>query len=134
LLVYSSTFLITDILSEKWGKKQAQRAVWAGFLANILMIIALIYLIYMVVKKQVPGTLLAVYIVNIIANLLFTPIQLVLQNTWLATLDILVVLGTLAYLLYKIWPKSKITFALLAPYLLWGTFATILQITILAIN
>lgn len=31
ILVYSSTFLITDLLSELWGKEEARRAVWAGF-------------------------------------------------------------------------------------------------------
>lgn len=99
-----------------------------------LMALALVYLIYLVVKKQVPSSLLLLYGANILANLAFTPIQLSLGNTLLATLDILVVLGTLGALLYKIYPKSKLIFILLVPYLLWGTFATILQITILAIN
>ncbi len=37
VLVFSATFLITDILSEKWGKKYAHRAVWVGFMANIIL-------------------------------------------------------------------------------------------------
>lgn len=36
-LVYGATFLITDLLSEVWGKKEARQAVWAGFYANIIL-------------------------------------------------------------------------------------------------
>ena len=39
-LVYSSTFLITDAISEFWGKEQAKKAVWVGFLANIMLVIS----------------------------------------------------------------------------------------------
>lgn len=38
VLVYSTTFLITDILSEKWGKQEARKAVWAGFFANVVLV------------------------------------------------------------------------------------------------
>jgi len=42
VIVYASTFLLTDILSEKWGKEQARKAVWAGFYANIVLAIAVL--------------------------------------------------------------------------------------------
>ncbi|MEX1120281.1 MAG: TspO/MBR family protein [Candidatus Paceibacterota bacterium] len=99
-----------------------------------LMALALVYLLYLVLKRRVSGNLLLLYAVNILANLAFTPIQLVLGNQFLATVDILVVLGTLSALLYKIYPQSKIVVVLLAPYFFWGAFATILQITLLVIN
>lgn len=38
-VLYASTFLITDILSEKHGKKSAQKAVWIGLSITILWII-----------------------------------------------------------------------------------------------
>jgi len=41
VIVYASTFLITDILSEKWGKQEAKKAVWAGFYANVILVIAI---------------------------------------------------------------------------------------------
>lgn len=34
-VLYSSTFLVTDILNEKYSKKDAQKAVWIGFFALI---------------------------------------------------------------------------------------------------
>ncbi len=36
-IVYASSFLVTDILSEKYGKKEAQKAVWIGFFSVISM-------------------------------------------------------------------------------------------------
>lgn len=46
-IVYAGSFLATDILSEKYGKKDATRGVWIGFSAvvafTILMQIALVF-------------------------------------------------------------------------------------------
>lgn len=39
--LYASTFLATDILNEKYGKKDAQKAVWLGFFSLLIMIIAM---------------------------------------------------------------------------------------------
>jgi len=38
-IVYSATFLLTDMLSEFYGKEIARKAVWAGFLANVMMVV-----------------------------------------------------------------------------------------------
>lgn len=46
-ICYPFTFLITDIIGEIWGKKEAQTAVWYGFIAQIistLFIVAARYL------------------------------------------------------------------------------------------
>ena len=40
VIVYSSTFLVTDILAEFYGKEKAKKAVWAGFLANIILLLS----------------------------------------------------------------------------------------------
>lgn len=42
-ITYAFTFLCTDIIGEKWGKKEASKAVFRGFLGQ-LFAIALIYL------------------------------------------------------------------------------------------
>jgi len=41
ILIYSATFLITDLISEIWGKKKAHQAVWAGFYANIVLVMSI---------------------------------------------------------------------------------------------
>lgn len=37
ILVFSATFLITDLLGELWGKREARTAVWAGFYGSIFL-------------------------------------------------------------------------------------------------
>lgn len=39
--LYASTFLATDILNEKYGKKEAKKAVWLGFSSLLLMVIVM---------------------------------------------------------------------------------------------
>lgn len=36
-IVYATSFLVTDILSENYGKKEAQKAVWIGFFSLLSM-------------------------------------------------------------------------------------------------
>lgn len=46
-IVYASSFLVTDILSENYGKKEANKAIWIGFFSlismTILMNLALLF-------------------------------------------------------------------------------------------
>lgn len=42
VLVYASTFLMTDIISELFGKEKARLAVWTGFLANLVMVVSVL--------------------------------------------------------------------------------------------
>ena len=42
VLVYASTFLLTDILSELFGEEKARLAVWTGILANMVMLVSVL--------------------------------------------------------------------------------------------
>lgn len=46
-IVYATSFLVTDILSENYGKKEAKKAVWIGFFSlismTLLMNLALVF-------------------------------------------------------------------------------------------
>lgn len=92
---------------------------------------------YKAFKKQISWMVAMPFILNLIFNLAFTPIQFGLQNNLLASLDILLVLGTLIWALHTIWKTtSKLCWVVYAniPYLLWVTFATVLQLTITYLN
>ena len=99
-----------------------------------LIIIAGGYLFLLAWRNRVSWKLFFVYCINLIANIAFTPLLLKSSSMLYATIDIVIVLVTLAYLECAFWKKHKILFWLLLPYLLWGTFATILQVTILFLN
>jgi benzodiazapine receptor len=73
-------------------------------------------------------------VLNLIFNFAFTPIQFGLKNNLLASIDILLVLGTLVWALFAIFPHLKWVAYANIPYLLWVSFATILQLTITYLN
>lgn len=89
---------------------------------------------YKAFTGKLPWLVAFPFILNLIFNLAFTPLQFGLKNNVLAAVDILLVLGTLVWALAVIYPYAKwITFANL-PYLLWVLFATVLQLTITYLN
>ena len=85
-------------------------------------------------QKQISFIVLLPFILNIIFNLAFTPVQFGLQNNLLAAIDILLVLATLIWAIIVIYPFSKWVSFIQIPYLLWVSFATILQLTITMLN
>ncbi|MBD3249820.1 queuosine precursor transporter [Candidatus Woesearchaeota archaeon] len=40
VITFSMIFFITDILSERWGKAAARKAVWAGFFSNLVLVLS----------------------------------------------------------------------------------------------
>lgn len=85
-------------------------------------------------KGKIPFKIILPFILNIIFNLLFTPIQFSLQNNILAAVDVLLVLGTLIWLMIAIYPYAKWVTYCNIPHLLWVLFATVLQISITYLN
>ena len=90
--------------------------------------------IYKAFKGEIPWIVALPFILNIIFNLAFTPIQFGLRNNYLAAADILLWLITLIWALIAIYPYIKWVSYINIPYLLWGTFATVLQLTITYLN
>lgn len=87
-----------------------------------------------VVQKRLPAAVALPFVLNLVFNLAFTPIQFGLQNNLLAAVDILLVLGTLAWALWAIWPRMRWVAYANLPYLAWVAFATVLQITVTVMN
>jgi tryptophan-rich sensory protein len=100
----------------------------------VLIAISFGYVFKLFFQKQIPFIVLLPFILNLIFNFAFTPIQFGLQNNLLATIDILLVLGTLVWLMISIFSYAKWTSYIQIPYLLWVSFATVLQLTILFLN
>jgi tryptophan-rich sensory protein len=101
---------------------------------------------YKVFTKEIPWIVALPFALNLIFNFAFTPIQFGLKNNLLASIDILLILGTLIWALIALYTfglKFHIetggpTFAWIIyaniPYLLWVSFATCLQLTITYLN
>lgn len=92
------------------------------------------YVGYLFFTKKIPFVVFLPFLLNLIFNFAFTPIQFGLQNNILAAVDILLVLGTLIWAIKSIYPyASWVTYANI-PYLAWVCFATTLQLTITYLN
>jgi len=100
----------------------------------IIIAISFGYVIYLYFKGVVPFIILLPFILNLLFNFAFTPLQFGLQNNLLASIDILLVLGTLVWALYAIYPYVALVAYVNIPYLLWVSFATFLQLTITYLN
>lgn len=85
-------------------------------------------------NKKIALLIALPFILNLIFNFAFTPIQFGLKNNYLAALDILLVLGTLIWAMVAIYPHARWITYIQIPYLLWVSFATILQLTITFLN
>ncbi len=85
-------------------------------------------------KKKIKREVVLPFALNIIFNIIFSPIQFVLQNNILAMLDILLVLFTLIWAMKVIYKHEKWITYIQIPYLAWVSFATVLQITVTYLN
>ncbi len=85
-------------------------------------------------KKKVSFAVVLPFILNLAFNFVFTPIQFGLQNNLLAAADILLALGTLIWAMAVIYKRARWVAYLQIPYLLWVSFATVLQLTVTYLN
>lgn len=85
-------------------------------------------------KKKIGFWVALPFILNLIFNLSFTPLQFGLRNNFLAAVDILLVLGTLVWAMAAIYPYARWIAYAQVPYLLWVLFATVLQLSIACLN
>lgn len=100
----------------------------------VIIAVTFIRVFYLAAIRTIPAIVIVPFILNLIFNFSFTPLQFGLQNNYLAAIDILLVLGTLIWAMIAIWPYSRGLAYAQIPYLLWVSFATILQLTITWLN
>jgi benzodiazapine receptor len=100
----------------------------------VLIAVSYGYVGYLYFTKRIPFVVLLPFILNIIFNLAFTPLQFGLRSNGLAAVDIILVLVTLVWALFVIQPYAKWVSNINIPYLLWVCFATVLQLAITFMN
>jgi len=89
---------------------------------------------YKAFTKQVPSIVALPFVLNLVFNFAFTPLQFWLRNNLLASMDILFVLGTLIWAMVAIYPYIRWVAYIQIPHLLWVSFAIVLQLTITYLN
>ena len=84
--------------------------------------------------RQVSFVIALPFILNLIFNFAFTPLQFGLKNNLYSAIDIILVLVTLVWAIIAIYPHVRWVAYAQVPYLLWVSFATVLQLTITFLN
>lgn len=100
----------------------------------ILIAISFGYTGYLFFLGRISFMVLLPFILNLIFNFAFSPIQFGLQNNLLAAIDILLILGTLIWAIIAIYPHVKWIAYMQIPYLVWVCIATVLQLTVTYLN
>jgi benzodiazapine receptor len=99
-----------------------------------ILIVSFGFVFVEAMRGQIPWRVAAPFAINLVANLIFTPIQFGLRNLPLATVDILIVWSTILWLMIAIWPRYRWVAAAQLPYFVWVSTATVLQLSITWLN
>lgn len=100
----------------------------------LIIVVSFGYVLWQYLKRRLPFGVLLPFILNLVFNAAYTPIQFGLRNNLLASVDILLVLGTLVWALAGIRRRVPWVALVNIPYLLWVAFATVLQLSITWLN
>ena len=100
----------------------------------IIILVSFGYVGYLSFTNKIPFAIFLPFLLNLIFNVIYTPIQFGLKNNWLALLDILCVLATIKLFMMAIFPYAPWIVYVNIPYLVWVSFATILQISVTWLN
>lgn len=100
----------------------------------ILIFISFSGVFYQWMNGKLSWMVVLPFILNIVFNIAFSPIQFGLRNNLLAAIDITLILATIIWAMIAIWPYMKWVALMQIPYLIWVCIATVLQLSITYLN
>lgn len=112
---------------------------WTPEPATIALIWQILYPIILVTfgfvfvqafRQKISWNVALPFAINLVANLVFTPIQFGMRNLPLASVDILIVSGTIIWMMVAVWPHYRWVAVAQVPYFVWVSIATYLQLSI----
>ena len=107
-------------------------AIW-GLLYPVIAI-TFLFVFVQVARGRMPWMVAVPFAINLVANLSFTPIQFGLRNLPLAAVDILIIWGTLVWMMVAVWRHSPWVALAQGPYFVWVSIATVLQLSMTWMN
>jgi tryptophan-rich sensory protein len=102
--------------------------IWQILYPVILVTFGIVF--FQTLRRRWPPPVAIPFAINLVANLLFTPIQFGLRNLPLAAVDILIVWGTIPWMICAVWKHQKWLALAQIPYFIWVSIATVLQLLI----
>jgi translocator protein len=106
--------------------------VWTILYAIIAVSFGVVF--YKAFTGKLPWIVAVPFILNLVFNFAFTPLQFGIRNNLLAAIDILAVFLTIIWAFVVIWSRARWIAYVNIPYLIWVSFATVLQLTITYLN
>ena len=95
-----------------------------------IILVTFLFVFVQAIRKTVPWMVALPFVINLVANLIFTPIQFGLRSLSLAALDIVIVWGTIIWMMAAIWKHYRWVAVAQVPYFVWVSIATVLQLLI----
>ena len=108
-----------------------------GLIWQILYPIILIsfgFVFLKAIRRTVPWRVALPFAINLVSNLIFTPIQFGMRNLPLAAVDILIVWATIIWMMVAVWRYYRWVAVAQVPYFVWVSLATALQLSITWMN
>jgi len=106
--------------------------VWTVLYTGIFITFGAVFV--MAFRRRIKPAVALPFVLNLLFNAAFTPLQFGLRSNVLASIDILLVLITLIWAMVAIRPHARWIMFAQIPYLLWVILATCLQLTITVMN
>lgn len=100
----------------------------------ILIVVSFGSVLKMVIQRKFPISFLLPLIVNVVSNVLWTPLFFRVQDFDLALIDILIVWGSILWIGILFWNKKRWVSYAQIPYFIWVSFATVLMFSIWILN
>ena len=118
-----------SLVKPEWTPEPATIGlVWQILYPIILVTFGFVFI--QAIRRKIPWRAAVPFALNLAANLAFTPIQFGLRSLLLAAADILLVWGTILWMMFAIWKFYRWVAVAQIPYLVWVSIATALQLSI----
>ncbi|MBK7666471.1 MAG: tryptophan-rich sensory protein [Sphingobacteriaceae bacterium] len=91
------------------------------------------YLVYQASQRK-KGKVIFIFITQLVLNFFWSIIFFAWQQPGFAAIEIIAMWLSIAYMIYVYYPIHKVASLLQIPYLLWVSFATVLNISIFLLN
>lgn len=106
--------------------------VWSVLYAMIFISYSVVF--YRVYKGQNSWDMALPFVLNLLFNFAFMPLQFGIKSNVLAAIDIILVLGTLIWSMVTIYPHASWIAYVQIPYVFWVGYAAVLQLAITYLN
>lgn len=103
-------------------------AIWTILYPIILLVDVAI--VVQAARGRISWWVVLPFVLNLAANLAFTPLLFGARSLALASVDILLVLATIVWAMVVAWPVARWATIAFVPYLAWVATATVLQLEI----